>query len=58
MILGSGGIISSNLQKILKESGIKIMSIGRLKLDLRKKNASKKLEKKIKNNDIFIFISS
>ena len=58
MILGSGGIISSNLQKILKQKGINITTIGRSKLDLKKKNASKKLKKKIKNNDVVIFIAA
>ena len=44
VILGSGGIISSSLQKMLKERRINIMSIGRSKLDLKKENASKKLK--------------
>ena len=58
MILGSGGIISSNLQKILKHKRINITTIGRSKLDLKKKNASKKLKKKIKNNDVVVFIAA
>ena len=58
VILGSGGIISSNLQKILKQRGINITTIGRSKLDLKKKNASKKLKKKIKNNDVVVFIAA
>ena len=58
VILGSGGIISSSLQKMLKERRINIMSIGRSKLDLKKENASKKLKKKIKNNDVVIFIAA
>ena len=58
MILGSGGIISSNLQKILKQRRINITTIGRSKLDLKKKNASKKLKKKIKNNDVVVFIAA
>jgi len=58
VILGSGGIISSNLQKILKQRRINITTIGRSKLDLKKKNASKKLKKKIKNNDVVVFIAA
>ena len=58
VILGSGGIISSSLQKMLKERRINIMSIGRSKLDLKKENASEKLRKKIKNNDVVIFIAA
>ena len=58
MILGSGGFISSGLQKMLKERHIKIMSIGKSKLNLKKENASEKLRKKIKNNDVVIFIAA
>ena len=58
VILGSGGIIASSLQKMLKKRRINIMSIGRSKLDLKKENASKKLKKKIKNNDVVIFIAA
>ena len=43
---------------MLKERRINIMSIGRSKLDLKKENASKKLKKKIKNNDVVIFIAA
>ena len=43
---------------MLKERRINIMSIGRSKLDLKKENASKKLKKEIKNNDVVIFIAA
>ena len=44
VILGSGGIIASSLQKMLKERRINIMSIGRSKLDLKKFTTSKIIE--------------
>ena len=37
IILGSSGIIASNLQKAFKKKKINIISIGSSKLDLRKK---------------------
>ena len=58
IILGSGGIIASNLRKVFKEKKINIISIGSSKLDLRKRDSGKKLKKKIKKNDVIIFISA
>ena len=58
IILGSSGIIASNLQKAFKKKKINIISIGSSKLDLRKKNSGKKLKKKIRKNDVVIFISA
>ena len=42
----------------LRKKKINIISIGSSKLDLRKRNSGKKLKKKIKKNDVIIFISA
>ena len=57
-IIGSSGIISLNLQKKLKENKLKFVTFGRKELDLKKKLSYKILNKKIKNQDIIIFISA
>ena len=58
VILGTSGIISSNLQKALKKSKINILLLGRSKLNLKKENAGKVLASKIKNKDVVIFIAA
>ena len=58
VIIGSSGIISTNLQKRLKLHNFNFLVFGRKKIDLKRKNSHKVLEKKIKNNDIVIFISA
>jgi len=57
IILGSSGIISTNLQRLLKSKNINTLTIGSSKLNL-KKNTYKDLRKKIKKNDIVIFIAA
>ncbi len=58
VILGTSGIISTNLQKILKKKSIKVISIGRSKLNFKNKNSTKILTKKIKSEDVIIFCSA
>lgn len=58
VIIGSTGIISVNLQKKLKEKKLKFIKIGRKEINLKKDSSYKNLKKKIKNNDILIFISA
>ena len=58
VILGSTGIISTNLQRILKKKNIKFISVGRSKFDLKSKKTIKKLRKKIKKRDSIIFIAA
>ena len=58
IILGKSGIISTNLQKELKEQKICFAAYGRPKIDLRNKNSKKKLLKEIKESKIVVFISS
>ena len=58
IIFGSSGIISKNLQKALKQKLIKVITIGRSKIDLKNKNASQILKRKIKNNDAIVFIAA
>ena len=57
IILGSSGIISTNLQRLLKSKDINTLAIGSAKINL-KKNTFKLLRKKIKKNDIVIFIAA
>jgi len=57
IILGSSGIISTNLQRLLKSKNIDTLVIGSSKINL-KKNTFKLLRKKIKKNDIIIFIAA
>ena len=57
IILGSSGIIASNLQKAFKKKKINIISIGSSKLDLRKKNSGKKLKKNKKKRCCNIYFS-
>ena len=58
VILGNSGIIASNLFIALKKLNIKVISFGRSKLDLKKENATNILVKKIKNDDVVIFIAA
>jgi len=58
VILGSRGIVSQSLKKILKEKKIKNISIGSSQVNLKDDDANIKLSKKIKNNDIIIFVAA
>ena len=58
VIIGSSGIISQNLQKKLKEKKLNFLSFGRKDFDLKKNKSYEVLNKKIRNNDIIIFISA
>ena len=58
VIIGSSGIISSNLQKKFTKSNYKFITLGRNKINLKKKDSFKLLSKKVKKKDIIIFISA
>ena len=58
VIIGSSGIISTNLQKKLRLNNLNFLVFGRKKIDLKKKDSYKILKKKIKNNDVIVFISA
>jgi len=58
VILGTSGVISSNLQKVLKKKNINILLVGRSKLDLKNENTSKVLARKIKKEDVVVFIAT
>ena len=58
VILGSSGIISGNLQKLLKEKNINVFIIGKAKFDLRNKNTAQALSSKIRTTDSVVFISA
>ena len=58
VILGSSGIISTNLQKKLKKIGFNFITIGRTKINLKKKNSQISLAKQIKKDDVILFISA
>ena len=47
VILGSGGFISSNLEKILKSKNISYLAIKRKDIDLLKKSSITELKKKL-----------
>jgi nucleoside-diphosphate-sugar epimerase len=53
IILGSGGYIGSSLKNHLKKR-MKVIGIGRNKIDFLKKNSSKKLSSIIRHHDIII----
>ena len=57
-ILGSGGFISGNLEKILKDKNKNYISIKRKKIDLTKLTDVKKLKKIIKPSDEVFFVAA
>jgi nucleoside-diphosphate-sugar epimerase len=58
IILGSGGFISSEVEKILELNNTKYLGLKREKIDLLKETSSLKLKKIIKKNDIILFIAA
>ena len=58
IILGSGGFISGNVEKKLKDTDIKILKIPRKKVDLKKDSSIKKLLKIIKEGDAIFFAAA
>ena len=56
--MGKSGIISSNLQKLLKKKRINFIAFGRSSIDLRNRENFKILKKKIRSGDVVIFISA
>jgi len=58
VLLGTSGIISINLQERLRKIKTQFIKIGRKVADLRKKSSKDYLKKKIKKNDVIIFIAA
>ena len=58
VILGSGGFVSSGVEKILKKNGYKLLLLPRKKIDLKNKNSVQKLNKLIKVDDIIFFAAA
>ena len=58
VILGSNGFIASNLKDKLNKVNRKDISISKKEINLIQNNSYKKLAKKIKKNDIVVFISA
>ena len=58
IILGSGGFISSEIEKILELNNTKYLGLKRENIDLLKETSSLKLKKIIKKNDIILFIAA
>lgn len=58
IILGSGGFISSEVEKILKLKNAKYLGLKRKNINLLKETSSYKLNKIIKKNDIILFIAA
>lgn len=58
VILGSGGFISSNLEKILKLKNINYLAIRRKDVDLLKKSSITKLKTKIRKQDTVVIIAA
>ena len=58
VILGSGGFVSSAVEKLLHTNNFKIIALKRKSFDLEKNNSVLKLQKKIKPNDIVFFVAA
>jgi len=58
VILGSGGFISSAVEKILIKKKNKYLALNREKLDLENPRSAKILKTTIKKNDIILFIAA
>lgn len=58
IILGSGGFISSAVEKLLHVNNFKVTALKRKNLDLEQATSILKLQKKIKRNDIIFFIAA
>ncbi len=58
LLLGSSGIICKNLIEALKKLKINFKSISSKNINLKDKNSFKKLKKKIKKNDVIIFLAA
>lgn len=58
IILGSGGFISSNIEKELTKKNIEVLSFSRTKLDLSKYNNANVLKKIIRKNDYIFFAAA
>ena len=58
VILGTSGVIATNLINELKRLSVKILAIGRKEINLKQKHSYKILSKKIKSLDTIVFISA
>jgi len=58
IILGSGGFISGNVESFLQKSNVRLLSLPRKKIDLKKKQSIKKLLKIVKEKDVIFFAAA
>lgn len=58
VIIGSGGFISTEVEKLIKKNKKKLLLLPRKKIDLLKKFQVKKLKKLIKKDDFILFIAA
>tara|TARA_B100000029_G_C17483815_1_gene926484 strand:+ start:443 stop:1315 length:873 start_codon:yes stop_codon:yes gene_type:complete len=58
VILGTSGIIASNLIREIKKTNIKVLAIGRKEIDLKSKDAYRSLSNRINKSDTIVFISA
>ena len=58
IILGAGGFISGNVESFLQKSNVRLLSLPRKKIDLKKKQSIKKLLKIVKEKDVIFFAAA
>ena len=58
IILGAGGFISGNVENFLQKSNVRLLSLPRKKIDLKKKQSIKKLLKIVKEKDVVFFAAA
>ena len=58
VILGTSGIISTNLQKKLKKKKNKFYKNRKKNIDFKKKQSARYISKKVKEKDFIVFISA
>jgi len=58
IILGAGGFISGNVENFLQKSNVRLLSLPRKKIDLKKKQSIKKLLKIVKEKDVIFFAAA
>jgi len=58
IILGAGGFISGHVENLLQKSNVRLLSLPRKKIDLKKKQSIKKLLKIVKEKDVIFFAAA
>ena len=58
IILGAGGFISGNVENFLQKSNVRLLSLPKKKIDLKKKQSIKKLLKIVKEKDVIFFAAA